>query len=206
MQQAPTAVELTRDLIRFNTVNPPGNERPCAEYLGGLLAASGFAVAYHEFAPNRTSLVARLGGTPGTPPLCLAGHLDTVPLGAAPWSVDPFSGELRDGRVHGRGASDMKSGVAAVVRAALELAPRLPGSPGLLLALVSGEETGCEGAYHLAGLSEVLGRAGALVVAEPTDNYPLVGHKGALWLRGTTRGVTAHGSMPERGVNAVYKA
>jgi succinyl-diaminopimelate desuccinylase len=75
----------------------------------------------------------------------------------------------------------------------------------LTLVITAGEETGCEGAFHLYR-DGVLGRAGAVVVGEPTSNYPFVGHKGALWLRARTRGVTAHGSMPEKGVNAVYKA
>jgi succinyl-diaminopimelate desuccinylase len=206
MTIVPSAVELTQALIRFNTVNPPGNERPCAEYLGRLLKDAGFTVSYHEFADARTSVVARLGARDGKAPLCFTGHIDTVPLGAAPWSVDPFAGAIKDGRLYGRGSSDMKSGVAAFVVAALSLADELKSGPGVVLVITAGEETGCEGAFHLAGLAGVLGRAGAVVVAEPTSNYPYVGHKGALWLKARTRGVTAHGSMPERGVNAVYKA
>lgn len=129
-----------------------------------------------------------------------------MPLGARPWSHDPFAGEVAGGRLYGRGSSDMKSGVAAFVVAASRLAGRLAGSPGLVLVVTAGEETGCQGAQQLAGLPGALGRAGAIVVAEPTCNYPFVGHKGALWLHARTSGVTAHGSMPERGDNAVYKA
>jgi succinyl-diaminopimelate desuccinylase len=206
MVSAPSAVELTRELIRFNTINPPGNERPCAQHLGRLLEAAGFTVAYHEFADTRTSLVARLDGRGDRLPLCFTGHIDTVPLGAASWSVDPFAGEIKEGRLYGRGSSDMKSGVAAFVVAALRLMTDLRKKAGVVFVITAGEETGCEGAFHLAGLGGVLGRAGAIVVAEPTANYPYVGHKGALWLKARTRGVTAHGSMPERGVNAVYKA
>jgi succinyl-diaminopimelate desuccinylase len=201
---APDAVALTRELVRLDTVNPRSPERPCAEHLGRLLEAGGFGVARHEFAPGRTSLVARRGGG-RRPPLCFAGHVDTVPLGAAPWSHDPFGGEVAGGRLYGRGSSDMKSGVAAFVCAALEAARADPAAD-LLLVVVAGEETGCEGSAHLARTAGALGTAGALVVAEPTGNLPLVGHKGALWLRARTRGVTAHGSMPERGVNAIYEA
>jgi succinyl-diaminopimelate desuccinylase len=204
MSAAPDPVELTRTLVRFDTVNPTTPERACAEHLGAMLEAGGFSVARYEFAPGRTSLVARTG--PGLrPPLCFAGHIDTVPFGAAPWKRDPLGGELDGGKLYGRGASDMKSGVAAFVSAALDVA-RAPRGTDLLLVIVAGEETGCEGSAHLARTAGALGSAGALVVAEPTDNYPLVGHKGALWLQARTRGVTAHGSMPERGVNAVYKA
>mgnify|MGYP002013524554 CR=1 FL=1 len=100
----------------------------------------------------------------------------------------------------------MKSGVAAILVAVLQLAGHLRQGPGVVLVLTAGEETGTEGARHLVEVGDLLGPAGAIVVAEPTSNYPLVGHKGALWLRGCTRGVTAHASMPERGDNAIYKA
>ena len=199
-------VELTRTLVAFDTINPPGNERPCAEYLGRLLEDGGFSVSYHEFAEHRTSLVARTGGSSDAKPLCFTGHIDTVPLGAAPWTVDPFAGDISDGKLYGRGTTDMKSGVAAFVVAVLRLAGELSKGPGVVLVITAGEETGCEGAYHLAGLVDVLGEAGAIVVAEPSSNQPWIGHKGALWLTARTTGVTAHGSMPEQGVNAVYKA
>ena len=200
------AIELTQALVRLDSINPQSPERPCAELTGGLLEGAGFSVARHEFAPGRTSIVARRAGTAsGEAPLCFAGHLDTVPLGKAPWSHDPLGGELSAGRLFGRGSSDMKSGIAAMVAAALELA-RAPLRRGLTLLLVSGEETGCEGSLHLARTPGALGTASALVIGEPTDNRPVLGHKGALWIRARTRGVTAHGSMPERGVNAVVKA
>jgi succinyl-diaminopimelate desuccinylase len=199
------AVALTRELLRFDTINPPGREHACARHLAGLLEAAGFRVRAHEFAGERTSLVARLGGGAGAP-LCFTGHIDTVPLGGRPWSHDPFAGETANGRLYGRGSSDMKSGVAAFVVAACRLAPRLGGTAGLELVITAGEETGSEGAYHLAGQAGALGPAGAVVVAEPTGNTPLVGHKGALWLHARTTGITAHGSMPERGDNAVLKA
>lgn len=205
MRSAAAAIELARELIRLNTVNPPGNERACAEYLGSWIEDAGFSVSYHEFARGRTSLVARIGGIGGKAPLCFTGHLDTVPLGAMPWSMDPFAADTDRGRLYGRGSTDMKSGVAAFVIPMLELAPKLTRSPGVVLVITAGEETGSQGAFHLADLENVLGEAGAIVVAEPTANYPLVGHKGALWLEANTKGVTAHASMPERGVNAIYK-
>lgn len=198
------AVELTRALLRFDTINPTSPERPCALHLAGALEGAGFRVSRHEFAPGRTSVVAR-SGDGRRPALCFAGHIDTVPLGAAPWSRDPFAGEIDGDRLYGRGSSDMKSGVAALACAAIDAARAAP-APDLLLVIVAGEETGCEGSAHLARTAGALGTAGAVVVAEPTGNEPLVGHKGALWLRARTRGVTAHGSMPERGVNAIYEA
>ncbi len=201
-----SATELTRDLVRFNTINPPGNERACAEHLAGLLERVGFAVDVVPFGEGRAQLIARIGDSADRAPLGFTGHVDTVPLGAQPWSVDPFAAEIADGKLYGRGSSDMKSGVAAFVVAGMALADRLKGMPGVLLVITAGEETGCSGAAELAKAKARLGQVGAFVVAEPTGNRPLVGHKGALWLEAETTGVTAHGSMPEKGVNAIYKA
>jgi succinyl-diaminopimelate desuccinylase len=202
----PDAVELTRSLIRYETINPPGNEQPCAEYLGGMLERAGFSIAYYPMGENRANLIARIGGSPDKKPLCFSGHTDVVPLGAAPWSVSPFAAELADGKLYGRGSTDMKGGVAAFVAAAIELAPKLARTPGLVLVITAGEERGCEGANQLVTIEGALGEAGAMIVAEPTSNRPLVGHKGVLWIEGVAKGVTAHGSMPHQGENAVYKA
>jgi len=199
------AFDLTRELLRFNTVNPPGEEEACVRHLGRMLEAAGFMIDEHAFAPHRTSLVARLGNGGPTPPICFAGHIDTVPLGGMPWTRDAFAGETSNGRLYGRGSTDMKSGVAAFVAAAVAAAPRLASTPGVVLVITASEETACEGARHLASVG-ALPRAGAIVVGEPTGNAACVGHKGALWLEARTSGVTAHGSLPEHGVNAVYKA
>lgn len=195
---------LTRELLAFNTINPPGMERACARHLGAILEAAGFRTAYHEFAEARTSLVAEIGGDPDRPPICFTGHIDTVPLGAKAWTRDAFAGETDGDRLYGRGSTDMKSGIAAFVAAAVELAPRLARSPGVVLVITASEEVGCEGAKYLAD-SNLLGRAGAIVIAEPTANYPYVGHKGLAWFEIETTGVTAHGSMPEVGDNAINK-
>ncbi len=206
MHNIPDPVELTRELLRFNTINPPGAEQACAQHVGDLLKRAGFQVDYAEFAPTRTSLVARLGNGRGKRPLGFTGHIDTVPLGAAQWKVDAFGASMEGGRLYGRGASDMKGGVAAFVVAALKAAEELKRGPGVTLVITADEECGCGGAAHLVAKGGLLGEVGALVIGEPTANYPLVGHKGALWLEATTRGITAHGSMPERGDNAIYKA
>ncbi len=195
---------LTRELLAFNTINPPGMERACARHLGALLEAAGFRVAYHEFAEARTSLIAQIGGGDAKPPICFTGHIDTVPLGAARWAKDAFAGETEGDRLFGRGSTDMKSGIAAFVVAAIELAPLLARGPGVVLVITAGEEIGCEGAKYLADHA-LLDRAGAIVVAEPTSNYPYVGHKGLAWFEVETFGVTAHGSMPEVGDNAIVK-
>ena len=204
MASVPRARALTRELVGFNTINPPGMERECARHLAAILEGAGFAVELHEFAEARTSLIATIGGDDARPPLCFTGHIDVVPLGAAKWARNPFAGETDGDRLYGRGSTDMKGGIAAFVEAAVALAPRLARSPGLVLVITAGEEIGCEGARFLAD-RQLLGRAGAIVVAEPTANYPYVGHKGLAWFEVETRGVTAHGSMPEVGDNAIVK-
>ena len=199
------AISLTRDLLRFDTINPPGRERDCAQMAGTLLKEWGFDVQYFDYQEGRTSVVARLGGSDKKSPLCLTGHLDVVPLGSREWSRDPFAGEADGDKLYGRGVSDMKSGVAAILLAARSFADKLRGTPGIVIVLTAGEEGGCVGSAQLAK-THLLGKAGAMVVGEPTSNYPLVGHKGSLKFHARFKGVGAHGSMPELGVNAIYKA
>ena len=90
MSHTPTAVEITQDIVRIDTRNPPGREVECAEYLGNLLSDAGIQVDSYEFAKNRTSLIARLKSKGTKPPICFGGHIDVVPLGTKKWSVDPF--------------------------------------------------------------------------------------------------------------------
>jgi succinyl-diaminopimelate desuccinylase len=205
LRTAVDAVELTRTLLAFNTINPPGNEAACASHLGSLLESTGFAVDYHEMAQGRVSLVAQAGNPNSARTICFVGHIDTVSLGTAHWEHGPFDGEIADGRLYGRGASDMKSGVAAFVAAAIASAPTVPDDAGIVLLIVCGEETGCEGSTHLASLGLDLGPFAGVIVGEPTGNVPLVGHKGALWLRAGVKGIAAHGAMPSAGENAIVK-
>ena len=198
------AVDLTRELLRLRTINPPGDEASCIEPLAARLGAAGFVCRSHDLAPGRPNLVARYGDAE-RPALAFTGHLDTVPLGDAPWSRDPFAGEIADGRLYGRGASDMKSGVAALVVAACRYAVS-GGETPVEIVLTSAEETGLEGAKQLAGIAGSLGRAGALVVAEPTGNLPAFGNRGTVWLEFTFHGRTAHASAPEHGRNALLLA
>ena len=203
--RGPDAVSLTRSLLKFDTVNPPGRERDCARYAGSLLQEWGYRVDYHEYADTRTSVIARAGGSDAKAPLCLTGHLDVVPVGARAWAHDPFSGETDGDRLYGRGASDMKAGVAAILLAARSMAKNLAGTPGVVIVLTAAEEGGCIGSKNLVQTA-LLGRAGAMIVGEPTSNYPLVGHKGSVKFHARFKGVSAHGSMPHLGVNAIYKA
>jgi succinyl-diaminopimelate desuccinylase len=198
-------VSLTKSLLRFDTINPPGQERECAQYAGRLLEEWGYKVDYHEYEDKRTSVVARAGGSDRKAPLCFTGHLDIVPLGTRAWTRDPFAGDTDGDRLYGRGSSDMKAGIATMLLAARAFQGKLNNTPGIVLVLTAAEEGGCIGSQHLAQTA-LLGRAGAMIVGEPTSNYPLVGHKGSLKFYAKFKGVSAHGSMPHLGVNAVYKA
>ncbi len=198
------SVELAQKLVQFPSLNPPGEEKACADYLADLLRRAGLEVELHEFAVGRPSIVARLQGTSDLRPLVFTGHIDVVPLGEKPWSAPPFAAEIQDGRLIGRGASDMKAGVAAFVIAAIAQAKLGKPRRGITLVVTAGEETGCEGAFHLARIG-ALGPAELLIVAEPTSNLPIIAHKGSVRLRITAKGKTAHSSMPELGSNAIYK-
>ena len=203
---AADAVALTRSLLQFETVNPPGRERECAQRAGAMLEEWGFRVEYHEYAEGRTSVIARAGGSDAKAPLVMTGHLDVVPLGTRKWLHDAFSGETDGDKLYGRGSSDMKAGVAAMLVAARAFGKKLEGTAGITLVLTAGEEGGCIGSQKLAAEPALMRNAGAIVVGEPTSNYPLVGHKGSIKFHATFRGVSAHGSMPQLGVNAVYAA
>jgi succinyl-diaminopimelate desuccinylase len=196
-------LELARSLIACESVNPPGDEARVADILEPRLLDAGLDVERHSLEVGRDSLIARLGpANSGLPSLCFTGHLDTVPLGEAAWDHDPFAGVVDGDRLYGRGASDMKGGVAAIVSAIERVAALGPPKAGLEVVLCAGEETGCTGAKSLV---DALGTVGAVMVAEPTSNRPLVAHKGALWLEATARGRTAHGSTPHLGRNAIYQ-
>ncbi|WP_410012608.1 M20 family metallopeptidase [Sodalis sp. C49] len=201
-------ISLTRALVRFNTINPPGDESLCMAFLADYLREQGFSIDLKRFGERRFNLVARLAGRRADEkPLAFTGHVDTVPLGNAEWRFDPFAGEISDGRLYGRGTSDMKAAIAAFIVACRQYRDAILAGPGVVLVLTGGEETGCDGARALIDAArDTLPAAGALIVGEPTANYPVIGHKGALWLRCETRGKTAHGAMPELGINAIYLA
>lgn len=197
------AVLLAQQLIRFPSLNPPGDEKACVDFVAAHLSGMGFVVDHYEFAPRRPSLIARKKGLTEAKPLAFTGHLDVVPIGTADWRYPPFDAVIADGMLHGRGSCDMKSGVAAFIAAAARLGDAAL-QRELVFVITAGEETGCEGAFDLARRG-VLGDAELLIVAEPTSNLPVVAHKGSLRVRVSAKGRTAHSSMPEEGDNAVTK-
>jgi succinyl-diaminopimelate desuccinylase len=199
-------VLLTRELITFHTVIPPENESGIARFVGSILYENGFHIDYIPFETDRLQLIAEKGCNEDIPPVVFTGHFDTVPLGAKSWSVDPFGGEIKGDKLFGRGSSDMKGGLAAMIIAAISAFKE--GSPrgGVRLVFTAAEESGCHGAKKLVEIYKNMGNARGIIVGEPTSNIPATGHKGGLYLNLTTTGITAHSSMPHLGDNAIYKA
>ncbi|HWM39793.1 MAG TPA: M20/M25/M40 family metallo-hydrolase [Streptomyces sp.] len=195
-----TAVlDLLTELVRRRTV--ASGEGVLAALCADTLRDNGFEVSTPDWEEGREQLIALTGSD--SAPLTVTGHLDTVPADPAQWTVDPWAAERDGDRMVGRGTSDMKSGVAAAVVAAVDHAARPHHCHGLQLVLAAGEETGCTGALRLPQSSLTPG--GPLLVAEPTANRLTLGHKGAHWMRLTATGRAAHGSAPQLGDNAVVR-
>ncbi len=196
-------LDLAQRLIAIPTENPPGNERIAAEFLADYFADNGWAVDLSDAAPGRPNVVVRIEGRAPGPGLIFDGHLDVVPAGDG-WTSDPFTPVIRDGRLVGRGAADMKGGLAAMIAAA-EAVQRaeLPLCGSLTLAVVAAEEEGGGGTWHRvrSGL-----RGTWAIVPEPTELNPVIAHKGCANLRVQVHGTAAHASAPEQGVNAIEQA
>jgi len=209
------AVAFTSDLVRMPTVNPPGElYEECARFIGDTLARCDFEVEYHpavgrpEHTPAhpRINVVGTRRGRTLRPLVHLNGHFDVVPAGAG-WTVDPFGGEVRDGRVWGRGSCDMKAGIAAAVFAAEAIrrsGVALNGSVEIS-GTVDEESGGFAGVAWLAHHGRISAdRTDFAIIPEPlyVDRI-CIGHRGVYWFEVQTNGRIAHGSMPFHGVNAV---
>jgi succinyl-diaminopimelate desuccinylase len=207
-------VELTRDLIRFPTVNPPGEAyRPCAEYLGERLKARGFTVEYvratgtpgDEDRYPRINVIARRESGPG-PCVHFNSHLDVVQSGSG-WTLDPFAAVVKDGKVFGRGACDMKGGLAAsviAVEALIDTGENLPGT--LEISGTVDEESGGYGGVHYLAQRGYFShpRVDHVIIPEPLNvDRVCIGHRGVWWAEIETHGRQAHGSMPFLGDCAV---
>jgi acetylornithine deacetylase len=191
---------LAAELVRVESVNPAldpagSGELRCAEVVRAWAAAHGLAVFLDEYAPGRANVVVRAGRGNGPATLVL-GHLDTV--GTATMR-DPFAGTVREGRIRGRGAYDMKGAVAAALAAAVEL-ERESFDGAFVVACVADEEHASTGAERLISAGE---RPGFVLVAEPTDERLCVAHRGFAGFEIVTHGRAAHGSRPDLGIDAI---
>jgi succinyl-diaminopimelate desuccinylase len=212
---ADEAVAFTSSLIRIPTINPPGEMyEDAARFIGATLDAFGFEVEYHaaDGRPEHTRAHPRLNvigtrrGRSLHPLVHLNGHVDVVPAGEG-WTVDPFAGEVRDGRIWGRGACDMKAGIAAAVFAAEAIRRAGVALNGTIeiSGTVDEESGGFAGVAWLARHHRVSAdRTDFAIIPEPlyVDRI-CIGHRGVYWFEVTTTGRIAHGSMPFHGVSAV---
>ncbi|MCC6985673.1 MAG: M20/M25/M40 family metallo-hydrolase [Anaerolineales bacterium] len=204
-------VEILQRLIQFNTTNPPGHEAACVGYIRDLLNEAGVESTLLAKDPDRPNLIARLPGEGKAPPLLLYGHVDVVTTENQPWQQPPFEGKLIDGYVWGRGALDMKGGVAMMVAAFLRANAEGLRPPGdILLAIVSDEEAGGDfGAKFLVeehaelfkGIKYAIGEFGGFTLTIGGKRfYPImISEKQVCWMKATVRGLGGHGSMPEKG-------
>jgi succinyl-diaminopimelate desuccinylase len=200
-------VDTTRALVAADTRNPPGNERLAADVARRILEPLGATFEEVEPAPGRTSLLATIKGVKDGPVLLINGHLDVVPIDPDGWTRDPFAGLVEDdGRLYGRGAADMKGGIAAAIEAVRALQRAKTELPcDVAFHLVADEERG--GALGTAVLAQRgMIRADACIVPEPTSLRVCIAERGLWQAEISVRGRAAHASEPSRGVSAVEKA
>jgi len=192
-----------QEIIEINTVK--NNEKSITDRIEQILAKHDINSEQIEIKPDRNALLATIEGKESGPTLAFSGHMDVVPVGDLDWDTDPFIAEEKDGRLYGRGTADMKSGLTALLTAAIRI--KEAGGPkkgNLKLVFTPGEEQGGFGARKLVDWG-YLQDIDACIIGEPTDNTIARAHKGVLWTNFVTYGKTAHGSKPELGINAVEK-
>ncbi len=208
-------VGLTRDLIRFPTINPPGEAyQPCAEFIGKRLSKRGFDIEYvratdtpgDSDAYPRINVVARREGSGSGPCVHFNGHIDVVEVGSG-WTVPPFDGLVKDGKVYGRGACDMKGGLASAIIAVEALIDSDPDHPGAIeiSGTVDEESGGLGGVAYLAERGWFSApRVDHVIIPEPLNvDRVCIGHRGVWWAEIETMGRMAHGSMPFLGDSAI---
>ena len=203
--------ELLQDLIRFDTTNPPGNEAGCISYINNLLTGAGFETAVLAKDRGRPNLITRFKGQGTAPPLLLYGHVDVVTTANQRWAQPPFEGRVVDGYVWGRGALDMKGGIAMMLAAFLRAkAEGLTPAGDIVLAVLSDEEDGGDyGARYLVeehaarfeGIRYAIGEFGGFPLYIGRKKfYPIqVAEKQFCWIKAVVRGQGGHGSLPVRG-------
>ena len=204
--------DLLSELIQTPSVNPDGDpgtssentgEKKMAMKVGGIFENIGAEVSYDEVEPDRPNVIAKFPGSDNKPQILLAPHLDTVGVGGM--TIEPFGGIQRDGKIYGRGASDTKGTMAAMIWALNRIGKKKIKDLGIGVTFVGfmGEETGQPGSNHFA--KKYHREYDFAVVGEPTNNNIVSRHKGTLWITLECKGKPAHGSTPERGENAISK-
>ena len=204
-------MELARKLIRFDTTNPPGNEVDCIAYIDSLLSDAGFKTAILSKSPERPNLISRLKGSGQAPPLMLYGHVDVVPATDQHWEHPPFEGVIEDGYLWGRGALDMKSGVAMMLSAVLRAQREGVAPKGdIILLILSDEESGSKfGAGYMVeqhpdlfdDVRYAIGEFGGYTAhIGGRKFYPIqISEKQICWFKAVVKGPAGHGARPLRG-------
>ncbi|CCC81498.1 M20 family metallopeptidase [Thermoproteus tenax] len=198
--------ELTSRLVQINSVNPPGDVTNVTDFIKDWLNAKGFSSSIYEYVKGKPNLIAKVGS--GKPTLILNGHTDVVPPGdISKWAYPPFSGKIVEGKIYGRGSTDMKGGLAVIMMVFAELAPLVEkkGTGTLIFSATADEEVGGHAGVEALVKDNIL-IGDAAIIAEPTgfDKY-CIGEKGLCQVRLVTRGKPAHGSLPILGDNAIVK-
>ena len=194
--------QILRHIVALNTENPPGREEPAARFIADLLKRNGIESRLQWAAPERPNLVARLKGQSPGPSIIYNGHLDVVPAGGG-WSEAPFGGDIKDGRLYGRGAADMKSGVAAMLYAAIVLKRLEVPFAGEIILFFNVDEERLNLGMNTFIAEEVC--AHFAVVGEPTGLKLCIGHLGCSRFNLETRGTPGHTSVVKHPDNAIYK-
>jgi acetylornithine deacetylase/succinyl-diaminopimelate desuccinylase family protein len=199
-----SAVAFLQDLVRLETVNPPGHESLAADLVQARLGPLGFEIERVGAEPGRDCLIATLRGTEGGPTLIFNGHVDVQPVGPG-WTHHPFGAEIEDGLLYGNGVRDMKAGVAAFVLAAEAFSRRRRRLRGNLVVQAVADEVsgGTKGTGYLFAQKQLMGDFA--VVGEPTGLDVFIAHRGMMWFELTVHGVPAHSGRPWLGVNAIAK-
>lgn len=202
-------IRVVRDLVRIPSINPPGREKEVAEYIKAYMRGRNIETKIVEAEENRYNVVARLKGKGEISPIVFTGHMDVVPISEEEgkrWSMDPFSGEIIEGYLYGRGSSDMKGGLGAAMVTMGTLAREGITPPGdIILVATVDEENLMRGAKVIIA-SRVLEDAKKVVVCEPTNLELVTACKGRTWADIIVKGKTAHTSQQGAGINAIERA
>ncbi|PAV28352.1 hypothetical protein CIL05_17105 [Virgibacillus profundi] len=196
-------IEFLQESIRCNTINPPGNEILLAEQIHKKFKTYGIDSKIYLQDKNRANIVATIKGKNPGKRLVFSAHLDTVDVGEVNWNFDPLSGDIKNGRIYGRGSTDMKSGLVGLMYAMILCKLNESIQYGEITFIATfGEETGSLGAKYLLENGHIES-FDAMIVGEPTSNKLIIAHKGVLWLGIESTGKTGHSSMPSEGINAI---
>ncbi|WP_323702511.1 M20 family metallopeptidase [Staphylococcus nepalensis] len=197
-------LDFLKSLINIDSTNPPANEDNVVQVFKKRCESKNIPFDITNLSDQRSNISVTLKSNQrDAGKLLLSGHTDTVKIGAQEWKYDPFKGEIEDGKLYGRGTSDMKSGLAALylaLESVYEEGYEL--NKDIEFLATAGEEVDSIGAKHYVQ-STTMDNIDAIIIAEPTSEKVAIGHKGALWIEVTLTGKTAHGAMPEQGINTV---